>query len=88
MAKLIAPDGFEDRKHFETQAAAMKWALGEGLKNFDGDIQRAEIHHETEGLKWFKDRPKDEADAFYLRMRSTPTSELRRSGLPHNLMRK
>lgn len=88
IAKLIAPDGFEERKHFETQAAAQNWAMGEGRQKFDGDIARVEIHHETEGLKWFKDHPKDEMDALYLRMRSDPNSKLWRNGLPENLRRK
>jgi hypothetical protein len=88
IAKLIAPDGFEEKKHFETQAAAQKWAMSEGRQKFDGDIARVEIHHETEGLKWFKDHPKDEADAVYLRMRSDPNSKLRRNGLPDNFRRK
>jgi hypothetical protein len=86
IAKLVAPDGFEEKKHFETQAAAQKWAMGEGRQNFDGDIARVEIHHVAEGLKWFKDHPKDELDALYLRMRSDPNSELSRGGFPANYL--
>ncbi len=45
VAKLVASDGYEEKKYFETQIAAQKWALGEGKDGFDGDIERAEIHH-------------------------------------------
>jgi hypothetical protein len=88
VAKLIAPDGFEEKKYFETQAAVQKWAMGEGRQNFDGDVARVEIHHQTEGLKWFRDHPKDEMDALYLRMRGDPNSKLRRSRVPENYVKR
>jgi len=43
IAKLIAEDGFKDEKRFSTREAAVSWLNGEGRKNFDGDIARAEL---------------------------------------------
>jgi hypothetical protein len=57
IAKLIAPDGFEDRKQFSTRQAAMNWLTGEGAKNFDGDIDRGELWENGE-LVWIKADPK------------------------------
>jgi hypothetical protein len=82
IAKLIGTDGVEEKKYFETKAAAEKWALGEGKNTFDGDIERAEIHHTNDGLVWFKDHPKVEDDWRYRRMRSDPNSWLSRRGIP------
>ncbi len=67
MARLIATDGFEERKHFDTQAAARNWINGDGGAGFDGDLLRAEIHHKSEGLKWVH-TPWPETDAFYRRL--------------------
>jgi hypothetical protein len=50
VAKLIASDGYEDKKYFETKAAAENWVLDEGKEKFDGDVERAEIHQVTDGL--------------------------------------
>ncbi len=66
-AKLIATDGFEERKLFDTQTAALKWISGEGAASFDGDLLRTEIHHKSEGLKWVH-CPWPETDAFYRRL--------------------
>jgi hypothetical protein len=81
VAKLIASDGYEDKKYFETKGAAEKWILGEGKENFDGDVQRAEIYHIKDGPVWFKDRPKVEEDIRYKQMRN-PNSLLWHGGLP------
>jgi hypothetical protein len=88
IAKLIAPDGFEDKKQFETQASAHKWAMGEGLKNFDGDVERVEIHHDKDGLTWFKDRPKMEEDWRFKQMRADPDPRLWLLGWPRSLREK
>jgi hypothetical protein len=82
VAKLIASDGYEEKKYFETQAAAQSWALGEGKDSFDGDIERAEIHHPSKGLVWFKDRPKIDPDWRTRQMRGDPTSPMNFYGLP------
>jgi hypothetical protein len=84
VAKLIAPDGYEDKKYFETEGAAIKWALGAGKDQFDGDVERAEIHHESAGLVWFRDHPKVEDDARHRQMRANPNSLLRHFGIPKN----
>jgi hypothetical protein len=81
VAKLIASDGYEERKYFETKAAAEKWILGEGKQKFDGDIERAEIHHASDGLIWSKDHPKIEIDMRYRQMRNFD-SRLGRTGIP------
>jgi hypothetical protein len=82
VAKLIAPDGYQDTKYFETEAAAIRWVLGEGKEKFDGDIQRAEICHPKNGLVWFRDHLKVEADVRYRQMQSDPDSLLRHYGIP------
>jgi hypothetical protein len=81
VAKLIDSDDYEEKKYFETKAAAEKWVLGEGKDKFDGDVQRAEIHHESDGLIWSKDRLKIEDDIRYKQMRN-PGSLLWQTGMP------
>ncbi|SRR5882724_397128 len=81
VAKLIASDGYEEKKYFETKAAAEKWVLGEGKEKFDGDVARAEIHHVIDGVIWCKDRLKIEDDIRYRQMRN-PNSRLRHEGIP------
>lgn len=81
VAKLIASDGYEEKKYFETKAAAEKWALSEGKEKFDGDIERAEIHEEAKGLIWSKDQPKRTPDIRYLQMQQ-PDSILWHTGIP------
>jgi hypothetical protein len=81
VAKLIASDEYEEKKYFETKAAAEKWVLGEGKAKFDGDIERAEIHHVSDGLIWSRDRLKIEDDIRYRQMRN-PDSLLWHNGLP------
>lgn len=70
------------RSIWRPQAAAQKWALGEGKDGFDGDIERAEIHHPSKGLVWFKDRPKIDLDWRIRQMRGIPDSLLNFYGLP------
>ena len=82
VAKLIASDGYEEKKYFESHAAAQAWALGDGKDGFDGDIERAEIHHASEGLVWFKDRPKIDPDWRTRQRRGDPNSLLNFYGLP------
>ena len=82
LAKLIASDAYEEKKYFDTKTAAEKWALGEGKEKFDGDIERAEIHHVSDGLIWSRDRLKIEDDIRYRQMRSDPHSRLRHDGIP------
>jgi len=82
VAKLIASDEYEEKKYFETHAAAQKWILGEGKDSFDGDIERAEIHHASKGLVWFKDRPKVDLDWRTIQRRADPNSLLKYYGLP------
>jgi len=82
VAKLVASDDYEEKKYFETQAAAQKWILGEGKDRFDGDIERAEIHHASKGLVWFKDHPKIEGDWRARQRRSDPDSLLNFYGIP------
>jgi hypothetical protein len=81
VAKLIASDDYEEKKYFETQAAAQKWISGEGKDRFDGDVERAEIHHASKGLVWFKDRPKIEGD-WRARQRGDPNSLLNFCEIP------
>jgi hypothetical protein len=83
-AKLIASDDYEEKKYFETEGAAIKWVLGAGKDQFDGDIERAEIHHESRGLVWCRNHLKVEEDARYRQMRANPNSLLRHFGIPKN----
>jgi hypothetical protein len=82
VAKLIASDGYEEKKYFETKVAAEKWALGDGKVKFDGDIERAEIHHSIDGLIWSKDRPRIDPDWRFKQMRGDPSSLLGHYGIP------
>lgn len=84
VAKLIAPDKYEEKRFFETESAAIKWVLGAGKEKFDGDIERAEIHHQTEGLVWCRDNLKVEDDIRYRQMRANPNSALKYFGIPKN----
>jgi hypothetical protein len=79
---LIASDGYEEKKYFETMASAEKWALGDGKDKFDGDVERAEIHHASDGLVWVKDRPRVDPDWRLRQIRDDPNSLLRHFGIP------
>ena len=57
LAKLIGPDGYEETKQFSTGQAARAWLDDEGLKTFDGDIERAELYSGGE-MVWSKLRPR------------------------------
>jgi hypothetical protein len=82
VAKLIASDGYENKKYFETERDAIKWALGKGKDEFDGDVERAEIHLEGTGLVWCRDRLKVADDLRYRQMRANPNSLLGLFGIP------
>jgi hypothetical protein len=56
VAKLIGSDGFVDRKIFSAMSAAINFVTGEGLKNFEGDVERAEVISPTGELVWHKSK--------------------------------
>lgn len=58
VAKLIAPDGFEEKYNFSDQAGAMDWLADSGLKAFDGDVEWAELWDPTGKCIYRKRAPK------------------------------
>jgi hypothetical protein len=77
VAKLIGPDGHEDKKLFTKHSDAKAWLTGPGLKKFDGDVERSELWTEDGKLMWWSGtRPKDE-DQHYEQMCSDPNSTFR-----------
>jgi hypothetical protein len=75
-AKLIGPDGFENKKLFSTHEAARQWLTGAGLKAFEGDVERAELYSPDGKLirSWL--RPKFENQRLNQRV------ALNRAGIP------
>ena len=75
VAKLIGSDGFVDRKIFSAMSAAINYVTGEGLKNFEGDVERAEVISPTGELVWHKSHLKTEG-LYWEGRPSTPHSEM------------
>jgi hypothetical protein len=75
VAKLIGSDGFVDRKIFSAMSAAINYVTGEGLKNFEGDVERAEVISPTGELVWHKSHLKTEG-LYWEGRPSTPQSEM------------
>jgi hypothetical protein len=65
IAKLTGPDGLVDTKIFSTHEAACAWLTGDGLKGFEGDVERSELFSEDNKLLWARMQPKieDQAEA-------------------------
>jgi hypothetical protein len=60
VAKLTGPDGLVDRKLFGHRADAIRYVQGEGLENFEGDVEKAEVFSPSGDLIWHKRHAKIE----------------------------
>lgn len=50
VVKVIRPEQDPTLRQFHTIGAAMHWATGDALKEFEGEIQRIEVHEaESQG---------------------------------------
>lgn len=81
IAKLTAPDGYEEKFSFSDQAGAMNWLVGDGLKNFDGDVEWAEVWDPSGICIYRKHEPKV-VDQLTAAWRSTLKAGLYWNGRP------
>jgi hypothetical protein len=81
VAKLTGPDGLVDRKLFGHRADAIRYVQGEGLENFEGDVEKAEVFSPSGDLIWHKRHAKIE-DQREIQIRTDPDALYWRNGKP------